>query len=135
MRTGVDATTGQLLEGWSHVVQSLGKIVRTRVNTRTFYRHLGSNVPDLQDANANPRTLFELYVALAEAIEDETDGEPGFRLDTIEMVLGGRDGRFAFELAGDYFPRGHLGDFTLAENKHAIIPMSSARVAAVEVGA
>lgn len=135
MRTGIDATTGQVLEGWPHVVQSLGKIVRTRVNTRTMYRHLGSRVPELQDANANPRTLFELYAALAEAIEDETDGEPGFRLDTIELVIGGRDGRFAFDLGGAYFPRGHLGDFSLEENRQAIIPMSSARTTAVEGGA
>ena len=134
MRTGIDAKTGQVLQGWPHVVQSLGKILRTRFNTRTAYRHLGSEVPDLQDANANPHTLFDLYVALAEAIEDETEGEPGFRLDEIEMVAGGRDGAFAFDLVGAHFPRGHLGDYSIQESARTAIPVTASRAEIVEVG-
>lgn len=125
MRTGLNAETGKLLTGWDHCVQSLGKILTTRVNTRVMRRHFGSNVPDLQDANASERTIFELYVAIAEAIEDPVVGEPAYVLRTIELAAGGRSGRFAFILEGDYFPRGHLGDFSIREDRRAVVPVST----------
>jgi len=126
MRTGVAADTWGVLTGWDHVVQSLGKIVTTRLNTRTCRRHLGSLVPDIQDANANADTVFRLYASIAEAIEDERDGEPGFVLRNIELVAGGRDGRFGFILEGDYFPFGHLRDFGTREEKQTFVPMAPA---------
>ncbi|MEI2387478.1 baseplate assembly protein [Breoghania sp. JC706] len=122
MRTGMNAETGEVLTGWDHCVQSLAKILRTRVNTRVMRRHFGSRVPELQDANASPLTLFELYVALAEAIDDPDTGEPGYSLRSIEMAVGGRDGRFVFILEGTFYPRGHLGDFSISEDRRAAIP-------------
>ena len=53
MRTGISATTGRVLTGWDHCVQSLAKILTTRFNSRVMRRDFGSRVPDLQDANAN----------------------------------------------------------------------------------
>ncbi len=125
MRTGIDERSFGVLTGWNHCVQSLGKILTTRINTRVCRRHLGSLVPDLQDANASSRTIFDLYVALADAIEDPTDGEPGFVLRTIELAAGGRAGRFAFILGGDFYPLGHLGDFSIRESTQAVIPVSA----------
>ncbi|MAA97777.1 MAG: baseplate assembly protein [Stappia sp.] len=125
MRTGISATTGRVLTGWDHCVQSLAKILTTRFNSRVMRRDFGSRVPDLQDANANERTLLELYVAIAEAVEDPVNGEPGFRLRTIELAAGGRSGRFVFLLEGDYFPRGHLGDHSIREARVADIAVGS----------
>lgn len=115
MRVGVNAATGQLLYGWDHCIQSIGKCLTTRFETRALRRHLGCLVPDIQDANAEPRTILELYVAIADALNDPDGGEPGFSLQTIEMVEYGRAGRFAFILDGIYYPRGHLGDWSLSE--------------------
>jgi len=122
MRTGVDATTGAMLTGWDHVVQSLGKLLTTRFNTRTMRRHLGSQVPEIQDQNADPLTIFNLYVAIAEAINDPENGEPGFNLKTVELVEAQRTGRFVLLMEGDYFPRGHLGDFSVVEQRTVNYP-------------
>lgn len=112
MRTGLDPRTGKVLKGWDHCVMCLGKLLTTRINSRVMHRNLGCDVPALQDQNATSQTILQLYVSIAEAIED---GEPGFLLKTIEMTTAGRDGRFVFEISGNYFPYGHRGDFSLRE--------------------
>lgn len=115
MRTGVDARTGKVLTGWGHCVQSIDKCLRTVFGSRVMRRHLGSLVPTLQDENPDPLTLFKVYSAIAEALNDEDGGEPGFSLQTVDMVEYGRSGRFAFRLTGNWFPRGHLGDYSVGE--------------------
>ncbi len=115
MRTGVDASTGKVLTGWAHCVQSINRCLTTRYGTRVMRRHLGSLVPELQDANADALTIFKVFAAIAEALNDPDGGEPGFSLKTIELVEYGRAGRFAFQMNGDWFPRGHLGDFSTSE--------------------
>jgi phage baseplate assembly protein W len=115
MRAGVNARTGEILTGWDHCVQSIGKCLSTRLATRALRRHLGSDVPRLQDANADALTIFDLYRTVAEALNDPDGGEPGFSLQTIEMVEVGRSGRFVFLLVGVWYPRGHLGDWSIRE--------------------
>ena len=117
MRTGLDAKTGEVLTGWDHCAQSIGTCITTRFASRVLRRHLGSNVPALQDQNADPATIFEVYRAIAEALNDPDGGEPGFNLKTVDLVEYGRAGRFVFLLEGDYFPRGHLGDFSIREDR------------------
>lgn len=117
MRTGVDARTGKVLTGWDHCAQSIGRCIAMRFRTMLRRRHLASLVPVLQDQNADPRTIFEVYRALAEAINDPDGGEPGFNLQTVELVEFGRAGRFVFLLSGQFFPRGHLGDYSIYEDR------------------
>lgn len=117
MRAGIDARTGKVLAGWAHCAQSIGKCLTTRFASRVMRRHIGSEVPELQDENPDPATILRLYVSIATALNDPAGGEPGFNLTSIELVRGGRDGRFVFLLDGDYFPRGHLGDFSLKEGR------------------
>lgn len=117
MRTGIDASTGKVLTGWEHCCQSISRCIRTRFASRVLRRYLGSLVPLLQDANADPLTIFRVFVAIADALNDPQGGEPGFSLTKVELVEYGRSGRFAFLLDGDWFPRGHLGDFTVRETR------------------
>lgn len=117
MRTGVNAVTGKLLKGWEHCAQSISKCLRTRPASRIMRRHLGSLLPLLQDANADALTIFKVYQAIADALNDPDGGEPGFSLQNVELVEYGRTGRFAFLLSGTWFPRGHLADFAISEDK------------------
>ena len=117
MRTGVDARTGKPLTGWEHCAQSIGRCITTRFGTRVMRRHIGSLVPELQDQNADADTIFQVYRSIAEALNDPDGGEPGFNLKTIELVEQGRTGRFVFLLTGDYYPLGHLGDFSIVEDR------------------
>ena len=127
MRTGIDENTGQLLRGWPHCVQTMRKIFRARINGQVHPgRHLGSGVPDIQDGNATPNTLMELYIKIAEALEDPQDGELGFVLETIEMIEGQADnraGKFQFEFNGIFFPFGHIGDFSIQERAQFLVPI------------
>lgn len=122
MRTGVNAETGAMLTGWDHVVQSVGKALTTRFGTRVMRRHLGSLVPQMQDQNADPMTLFRLYASAAEALNDADNGDPGFNLRSIELLEAQRTGRFVFLLEGDYYPLGHLGDFSAREQRQISYP-------------
>lgn len=107
--TGMDRRTGKVLTGWAHVVQSIEDILTTRVMTRVMRRDYGSNVPKLVDAPMNQGSLLRLYVAIADALEQ---WEPRFRLTHVTFTAAGADGAAEIALAGIYYPRGHLGDFT-----------------------
>lgn len=128
MRTGVDALTGKVLTGWDHCVQSIGICLTTRRASRILRRHLGSGVLELQDENADADTIFRAYIAIVDALSDPDGGEPGFNLRAIELVENGRSGRFVFLLTGDFYPRGHLGDFSAHEARS----VSVNRLGAVE---
>lgn len=117
MRTGIDARTGAVLSGWDHCAQAIGFCLTTRFASLVMQRHLASAVKELQDENADPATIFGLYRGIAEALNDEDGGEPGYSLRAIELVEHGRRGRFVFLMSGVYFPRGHLGDYSLREER------------------
>ncbi|WP_336800660.1 GPW/gp25 family protein [Kaistia sp. MMO-174] len=117
-RTGINRNTGKVIVGWAHCVQSIGVIISTRLESRLMRRTFGSLVPKLQDANASRRILLELYVAIADAL---AKWEPGFRLQTINLETGGRDGVFKFVLSGVFYPRGHLSDYSLSEPQSTLV--------------
>lgn len=125
MRSGIDRATGRVLVGWDHCVQSIGVILTTRVSSRVMRRAFGSAALDLQDLNATPRRIMQIYAAVAAALKR---WEPGFRLKTIQLTRGGADGVFVFEIAGTFYPRGHLGDYSVTEERSAVLPASSGYV-------
>lgn len=118
MRSGIDRATGKSLIGWDHCVQSIAVILTTRVGSRVMRRAFGSAALDLQDRNATPKRIMQIYAAVAAAIKR---WEPGFRLQTIKLTRGGADGVFAFEIAGVFYPRGHLGDYSVSETRSAVL--------------
>ncbi|WP_299152013.1 phage tail tape measure protein [uncultured Tateyamaria sp.] len=65
----MDRRTGQRIDGWAHIAQSLGVLFTARVGTRIERRSVGSLAPDLQDRPANNETVLDYFVSIAEAIE------------------------------------------------------------------
>jgi hypothetical protein len=59
-----------------------------------------------------------VFVALAAALRRF---EPGFRLTRIVPERLGADGAAVLMLSGTYYPRGHLGDMSLAEDRDASV--------------
>lgn len=110
--TGIDRATGRPLADFDHVRQSIARILTTRIGTRVMRRDFGSKVPDLVDAKMTRRSVLAVYSAAAEALEA---WEPRFRL-VAAAIVGAEPGTIDLELSGIYFPRGHLGDWSSAED-------------------
>jgi len=116
MRTGVDRNTGKVLTGWDHCAQSILDIVSTAIGSRTLARPYGSNVPNLVDRPQTPPSIAAHWSAIAEALRQ---WEPSFRLRQIAATQLGPDGVAGFALAGDYYPNGYLGDYSV------VVPMQT----------
>lgn len=110
---GASAATGKMLTDWQHVQQSVRKILTTRLNTRVMRRDFGSEIPDLVDAKMTSRNVLAVYSAAATAIKK---WEPRYRVRFARIVELGAGGKVSLELFGLYFPRGHLGDYSIVED-------------------
>lgn len=128
MRAGMDEATGRLLTGWDHTLQGIRRAITTRPGALVLRRRIGSDLPALQDENMSPETILKAYVAIAQAITplNPNWGEPGFRLRKMHLVGINGSGQAAFVLSGDYFPNGHLGDYSRSETVAATIPVREA---------
>lgn len=118
---GFDAATGAGLSDWAHVEQSIGKILTTPLGSRVMRRDFGSRVFDLVDAKMTPRTALAIYAAVAEAL---ARWEPRFRLSSASIAAADAQGRVTLALTGAYFPRGHLGDLSIVEDRQSRIVLT-----------
>lgn len=118
MRHGLDRATGRPLSGWEHCLQSIVVILTTVIGQCVMLRDFGSAALDMQDRRATPLNIMRIYADVAAALRR---WEPGYRLRTIQIVRYGPDGVFAFMLTGVFYPRGHLGDYSISEEREAII--------------
>lgn len=121
---GIDRRTGGIASGWAHVEQSLDVILTTPIGSRVMRRDFGSEIPDLVDRKMTSRLVLALYAAAAAAIRR---WEPRFRLTRAAVTEAGATGRLGLVLSGTYYPRGHLGDYSVAEDASTRIVFQSAR--------
>lgn len=110
---GVSAVAQSALTDWDHTQQSIETILTTPVGSRVMRRDFGSELIDLIDRKMTQRTVLEVYAAAAVAI---ARWEPRFRLERAAIVDAAASGRIGLALYGVYFPRGHVGDFSIAED-------------------
>ncbi len=121
---GIDRRTGGIVSGWAHVEQSLDVILTTPIGARIMRRDFGSEIPDLVDRKMTSRLVLALYAAAAAAIRR---WEPRFRLTRAAVTEASATGRLGLALYGTYYPRGHLGDYSVAEDASTRIVFQSAR--------
>ena len=114
--TGLNARTGAALSDWGHVEQSIRKILTTPIGARVMRRTFGSDLPDLIDAKMTAANILKVYSAAALAI---LRWEPRFRMMAGRIATADVSGRLAIEIYGTYYPRGHLGDYSVAEGASA----------------
>lgn len=113
---GIDAATGRLLTDWDHTQQSIGKIVQTAIGARVMRRDFGSDLPDLVDTKMIRKNILAVYSAAAAAIQQ---WEPRFRMKSGAVRSVGADGTIGLVISGTYFPRGHVGDYSVAQDATA----------------
>lgn len=112
--TGINAVTGKRLSDWDHVQQSIRIILSTPIGSRVMRRDFGSRLPDLVDAKMTDRNILAIYSESAEAINR---WEPRFRMRYGSVTRAEATGVVAIELYGTYYPNGHRGDYTVAEDR------------------
>jgi len=128
MRVGLDRRTGEVLTGWDECAQSLGCIAETAIGSLVLNRQFGSDIPGLQDRPQNGATLGDYFTALARAF---AAWEPAFRLTKITPVRLGGDGVAGFDIAGIFYPNGHLGDYSNPQGQVVrVAPAGMIKVAA-----
>lgn len=110
---GIDRRTGRPLDGWGHVVQSIGVIFSTRLGERVMREYFGSGATTLLGRMLAAGQILQFFALVAAALDL---WEPRFAVTRIiPLTTSPQDlalGRFAFALEGEYRPRGHLGDKT-----------------------
>jgi phage baseplate assembly protein W len=117
---GIDRFTGAPLDGWPHVAQSLGVLFTTPHGSRVMRRHVGSKVPRLIDSPISPNTIIDFYAAVAEAV---TAFEPRFKVSRMKIDPETVGGHLVVAIQGVYYPRGHLGDYSVSEPKTVSVPL------------
>lgn len=130
-RNGMDRSTGELLQGWDHVQQSMIILFETPFHERVLRRWVGSFVPRLLGENITPRIVTRFWWAIAEALDL---WEPDYRIKQVYFMGNAlsstwspfsttpvsqliRQGQVIFRCEGLYRPRAHLGDFTPYETR------------------
>jgi len=107
---GIDATSGRIVNGWAHVLQSLSDIYTTGFGERVIREWYGSFVPHLLGRLITPEEVTPFFVAITSAIEQ---WEPRYRVSEIKVLKATRDGALHFYIDGEYRPRAMFGDFTV----------------------
>jgi len=107
---GLDATSGRLLTGWDHVLQSLSDIFTTGFAERVIREWYGSFVPHLLGRLITPEEVTPFFVAITSAIEQ---WEPRYRVSEIKVLKATREGALHFYIDGEYRPRAMFGDYTV----------------------
>lgn len=120
--TGTSARTGAPLSDWEHVEQSIQRVLTTPLNSVVMWRDYGSQLFDLVDAKMIQRNVLALYVAAADAL---AKWEPRFQLAYASVTQLTPDGLVRLNLYGTYYPRGHLGDFSIAEDVSTRVVLQS----------
>ena len=117
---GMDRETGKALDGWDHLVQSLGDLLTTPKLTRVWRRSYGGEGTALVDKPATPDTLIDFTMSIGDTINQ---WEPRYRLRRVWFESAGQDGRFILNMDGTYYPRGHFGDFETGVQRGVELPL------------
>ena len=124
VRNGVNRSTGQLIQGFDHVEQSMHTIFATAFHERILRRWVGSFVPHILGELFTQRIITRFHWAMVVGLDL---WEPNYRIQTVWFMdqalenwapktfdVAGefRLGHAMFRTEGSYRPRAHLGDST-----------------------
>jgi len=74
MASGIDRVTGLVIEGERYLKDRIQSCLSMRIGTHPMRRLKGSRIPQLLDAPLNETTLFEIKVAVFDALAHPANG-------------------------------------------------------------
>lgn len=113
---GLSRDAGAGLTGFAHVQQSIDVILTTPIGSRVMRREFGSELFGLIDRPLTDRIILAIYAAAVIAI---ARWEPRFVVTGCQLRQASAGGVLDLSLSGKYYPRGHLGDFSVVETATA----------------
>ncbi|WP_182417148.1 GPW/gp25 family protein [Bartonella sp. HY038] len=115
----------ETLDGFDHVRQSLAILFSTPLNSRVMRRDFGCELQDLIDRPLSDQIILAAYSAIVTAC---ALWEPRYQISNCSITNSNEAGQVAILLKGDYYPRGHLGDFSIVhKNMPVDIPFGIIR--------
>lgn len=132
--TTMNRHTGAVITGWPEVQQGLLMCLTTSLGERVHRRRFGRREADALDRPTNQAEIVNFIMSIVDAIRPRTIdgfqyGESRFGLQRIIPSGGEGNGQVEFELVGVYYPRGHLGDFSIAQSVSFATPSFAEAVA------
>jgi hypothetical protein len=104
MALGLNRETGEPLDGYAHLRQSIKDILTTRKGTRVMRRDYGSDIPALVDRPVDDEVKVDIYAATADAL---LTWEPRIRLLSVD-VLQISVGVIEVSMTAEYLPDGKV---------------------------
>lgn len=101
---GMNRNTGRPLSGIKHLRQSISDILTTPIGSRLMQREYGSRLYELVDAPINRKTLVEIYMAVAQALNR---WEKRFKLHRVQVEYI-KPGSVQISLIGAYSSSGEI---------------------------
>lgn len=114
---GFGRNSVETLEGFDHVRQSLAVLFSTPLNSRVMRRDFGCELQDLVDRPLSDQIILAAYSAIVTAC---SLWEPRFQITNCSLDNSNEAGQVAIGLKGDYYPRGHLGDFSIVNKNMSV---------------
>jgi phage baseplate assembly protein W len=93
----IDRLTGDLIQGWPRIKQSIEVILTTRLRTRLMRLWWGSKFTDMQDKPANEETMMTGMMAAIAAINTY---EPEFKVTRVSIDEADATGAIVITIEG-----------------------------------
>ncbi|WP_396604894.1 GPW/gp25 family protein [Bradyrhizobium sp. YCK136] len=93
----IDRYTGELIQGWERIKQSIFVILTTRLRTRLMRLWWGSKFNEMQDKPGNEEVLMSSMMAAISAINTY---EPEFKVTRVVIEDMGPDGEITITVEG-----------------------------------
>lgn len=99
------------------------RILATRKRTRVMRLDLGADLAPLRGENLTAVNVLRAYAEMVTAVHSQ---EPAVRFRNIQPeLIDGRNGAIAFIFSSAFYPYGHLGDYSVAENADFRVPVTA----------
>jgi len=86
---GISRHTGKVIEGADYLRERIHSALTMRVGTSVMRRKKGSRLPELIDAPANARNLFEIQLAALDTLKSPENGMADIDIKRVEVSNDG----------------------------------------------